>query len=111
MQDRMVIDMGFLNMFGKEPSLEEGIKAQQETKGSVLLDVRSEGDYAEGHLEGSVNIPLNKLAGIDLPKETPLFVYCLSGARAGRAVTFLTKMGYKAVNIGGVSGHESKLVR
>ena len=95
--------MGFLNMFGKEPSLEEGIKAQQETKGSVLLDVRSEGEYAEGHLEGSVNIPL--------PKETPLFVYCLSGARAGRAVTFLTKMGYKAVNIGGVSGHESKLVR
>ncbi len=103
--------MGFLNMFGKELSLEEGIKAQQETKGSVLLDVRSEGEYAEGHLEGSVNIPLNKLAGIDLPKETPLFVYCLSGARAGRAVTFLTKMRYKAVNIGGVSGHESKLVR
>ena len=76
MQDRTVIDMGFLNMFGKELSLEEGIKAQQETKGSVLLDVRSEGEYAEGHLEGSVNIPLNKLAGIDLPKETPLFVYC-----------------------------------
>ena len=60
MQDRTVIDMGFLNMFGKELSLEEGIKAQQETKGSVLLDVRSEGEYAEGHLEGSVNIPLNK---------------------------------------------------
>lgn len=38
--------MGFLNMFGKEHSLEEGIKAQQETKGSVLLDVRSEGEYA-----------------------------------------------------------------
>lgn len=53
----------------------------------MLLDVRSEGEYAEGHLEGSVNIPPNKPAGIDPPKETPLFVYCLSGARAGRAVT------------------------
>lgn len=98
-------------MFRKAPSLEEGIKIQQETPGSVLLDVRSEDEYAEGHLKGSVNIPLNKLAGIDLPKETPLFVYCLSGGRAGRAVTFLTKMGYEAVNIGGVSGSEGKLVR
>lgn len=103
--------MGILDLFGKGLSLEEGIKKQQETPGSVLLDVRSEDEYAEGHLEGSVNIPLNKLAAIDLPKETPLFVYCLSGGRAGRAVTFLTKMGYEAVNIGGVSGHESKLVR
>ena len=56
------------------------------------------------------NIPLNKLAGIDLPRNAA-FCLLFKRGKGRRAVTFLTKMGYKAVNIGGVSGHESKLVR
>lgn len=40
-----------------------------------------------------------------------LFVYCLSGARAGRAVAFLQKTGYEAVNIGGISNYKGTLVR
>lgn len=102
--------MGILDLFKGTPTLDEGLEKMKEVPNAVLLDVRSEDEYREGHVEGSINIPLNKLAAINLPKENPIFVYCLSGGRAGRAAAFLNKMGYEAVNIGGVSNYSGKLV-
>lgn len=88
--------MGLMDFFKGTPSLEEGLEKMKDVPDAVLLDVRSEQEYKDGHLEGSINLPINKIAGIDISKDTPLFVYCLSGARAGRAVTFLQKIGYDA---------------
>lgn len=102
--------MGLLNLFQNTPTLEEGLEKMKSVPNAVLLDVRSEQEYGDGHLEGSINLPVNKIPTISLPKDTPLFVYCLSGARAGRAVAFLNKMGYDAVNIGGITGYKGKLV-
>lgn len=99
-----------MDLFKKAPTIEEGLAKMAEIPGAVLLDVRSEQEYGEGHLEGSINIPVNKLPAISLPKETPIFVYCLSGARAQRAAVFLQKMGYDAVNIGGIADYNGKLV-
>lgn len=103
--------MGLLDFFKGTPSLEEGLEKMKEVPNAVLLDVRSEQEYKDGHLEGSINMPINKIAGIDISKDTPLFVYCLSGARAGRAVAFLQKIGYDAVNLGGISNYKGTLVR
>lgn len=103
--------MGLMNLFQSAPSIEEGLEKMKEVPQAVLLDVRSEDEYKDGHIEGSINIPLNKLAAIDLPKETPIFVYCLSGGRAGRAAAFLQKAGYDAVNIGGIANYNGKLVQ
>lgn len=103
--------MGLLDFFKGAPSIEEGLEKMKEVPNAVLLDVRSEQEYQDGHLEGSINIPINKIAGINFSKDTPLFVYCLSGARAGRAVAFLQKTGYEAVNIGGISNYKGTLVR
>ena len=99
--------------FHKEPeNLEEGLRRAQQTKGAVLLDVRTPEEYSGGHLPGSVNLPLDELSRIDYEKETPLFVYCRSGARSGRAVKELQKMGYRqSVNIGGVLGYHGVLER
>ena len=55
----------------------------------------------------AANIPLSSLeeaAGLTENKETPLFVYCYSGARSGQAVHVLRRMGYVNVkNIGGIA--------
>lgn len=103
--------MGWIDLFQPAPSIEEGLEKMKEVPQAVLLDVRSEDEYRDGHIEGSINIPLNKLAAIDLPKETPVFVYCLSGGRSKRATAFLQKLGYDAVNIGGITNYKGKLVQ
>lgn len=90
--------------------IEEGLQKLNETENAVLLDVRSTEEYHEGHLEGSLNIPINRLPTISLPKETPIFVYCLSGARSKRAADFLNKIGYTATNIGSIAGYHGRLV-
>ena len=53
----------------------------------VVLDVRTPGEYAQGHLEGSVNIPVEELEGrlAVVPADRPLLIYCRRGARADRA--------------------------
>ena len=102
--------MGLFDRLQDMPNLEEGIKKVQETPGAVLLDVRSVEEYRQGHLEGSVNLPINQIPTIDISKDTPIFVYCLSGARSKRAEKFLQKNGYQAENIGGLAGYKGKLV-
>jgi rhodanese-related sulfurtransferase len=64
----------------------------RETEGAMLLDVRGAEEYAEGHIPGSVNIPLQLLPmkkGLPEDLDTPLFVYCRSGGRSRRAAAFL----------------------
>ena len=74
--------------------------------GAVLLDVRERDEYAAGHIPGSVNLPLSELHSAEdrFPDmDTPLFVYCLSGARSGKAIAALKEMGYtKLTNLGSI---------
>ena len=101
--------MGFFD-FLKAPDFEEGLKRCQATPGSVLLDVREADEYADGHIFGSVNMPLSTLDGVEITipdRDTPVFIYCLSGARSAQAVSRLRKMGYRqVVNIGGIRGYK-----
>ena len=89
------------------PDIGQGVEEFRATPGAVLLDVRSRQEFQEGHIPGSQNIPLSSLeeaAGLTENKETPLFVYCYSGARSGQAVHVLRRMGYVNVkNIGGIA--------
>ena len=103
--------MGLFDLFQENIGIEEGLEKMKEVEGAVLLDVRSEEEYQEGHLEGSINLPINRLQTISIDKSVPIFIYCLSGARARRAEAFLSKSGYEAVNIGGINGYQGKLVR
>jgi rhodanese-related sulfurtransferase len=82
------------------------------TKGATILDVRSTGEYASGHIKGSLNIPLDQLEQKlgKLPKDKAIITCCLSGARSGRAVDILKSKGMEAYNGGGWSSLNS-LVR
>lgn len=67
--------------------------------GALLIDVREPGEYADGHLEGAINIPLRTLSqNLDqIPTDRQVFVYCKSGHRAGMALSSLGMLGYDNV--------------
>lgn len=71
-----------------------------------LLDVRTSEEYAEGHIEGAMNIDVKKgdfmnVALSQLDKERPVAVYCKSGRRSASAAKMLTKEGFTVVNLKG----------
>ena len=106
--------MGFLD-FLKGPDINQGVKEYSATDDAVLLDVRTPGEYREGHIPGSKNVPLqsiDKVGDIIENKGTPIFVHCLSGARSRQATAVLQQMGYSNVkNIGGISAYTGKVER
>ncbi len=106
--------MGIFNVF-KKKNIDQWIEEYKGTSGAVLLDVRSEEEYQQGHIPGSKNIPMqqiDEIASVVNDKNTSLFVYCHSGARSGRAVSAFKKMGYtSSVNIGGIIYYSGKVER
>jgi phage shock protein E len=83
-------------------------------KGATVIDVRSEAEFQEKHLPGTINIPLDRLsdeiARVAPNKEQPLLLHCLSGARSGMGEATLKKMGYRnVVNLGSYSRAEEIL--
>ena len=104
--------MGFFD-FLRGSDIDQGIKAYSETCGAVLLDVRTPQEYQQGHIPGSQNIPLQEIDRISFAvsgKDTPLFVYCHSGARSRQAVDVLRRMGYLNIeNIGGIAAYTGKV--
>lgn len=76
--------------------------------GAYVLDVRSPGEFAEGHLKGAVNIPVDELEAT-LPSMPPdrnreIAVYCRNGSCSARARGVLLKAGYARVeDLGGLS--------
>ena len=101
--------------FLKGPDINQGVKEYSTTDGAVLLDVRTPDEYRQGHIPGSKNVPLqsiSKAADMIDNKSTPIFVYCLSGARSRQAAAILKQMGYTNVkNIGGISTYAGKVER
>ena len=105
--------MGFFSFF-RSPDITEGVRVFRNTVGAVLMDVRTPSEYRNGHIEGSVNFPLDRIMDVADAigdKDTPIFVYCHSGARSAQATTLLNRMGYKNVrNIGGIVNYKEKVV-
>ena len=71
----------------------------------VIVDVRSEGEYTSGSINGALNYPLQGLPGtlLDMGVELDeaVIVYCRSGRRSAQAKTLLKQAGFKLVFDGG----------
>lgn len=74
---------------------------------AAVIDVRTPAEFAEGHLDGAVNIDwqgatfFDEIAQFD-PSGTYI-IYCRSGNRAGQAITAMTELGFTDLtNAGGV---------
>lgn len=85
--------------FGPKVNYAELVK-----QGAIIIDVRSKGEYAGGHIKGSINLPvdtltsnLNKLKD----KQKPIITCCASGMRSASAKSILKSNGYTQVHNGG----------
>jgi phage shock protein E len=73
--------------------------------GALVVDVRSPGEFASGHLSPAVNIPLDEIESA-VPKRVQdkkqvLLLHCASGIRSGMAARKLKSLGYPNVfNLG-----------
>ncbi|MGE5893965.1 MAG: rhodanese-like domain-containing protein, partial [bacterium] len=65
----------------------------------VLVDVRDESEYKEGHIPTAINIPAETFASRSeiLPKEKKIVVYCNTGSRSYMSYRKLMKMDYKNI--------------
>lgn len=72
----------------------------------VLLDVRTASEFAEGHIEGAINIDQGQSDFMEkvkaaLPTDKKIAVYCRSGRRSANAAGKLAAEGYRCVNLKG----------
>ena len=100
-----LVALGFGSLFAAEHTKDTPAEVQKAVaeKKAVLVDVREETEWADGHLKLALAFPLSKLkdakAG-DLPKEiakdTPIYLHCASGKRSLKAADRLKELGYDA---------------
>jgi rhodanese-related sulfurtransferase len=71
------------------------------TENKIILDVRTTGEYKEGHISGATLLDYYKAdfkqQAAKLDKSQPIFVYCKGGGRSESAVDILTDLGFKQV--------------
>ncbi|SNT26812.1 Rhodanese-related sulfurtransferase [Rhodococcoides kyotonense] len=80
------------------------------TEPLILLDVREDDEWQQGHAPGAVHIPMSeipsRLGEIDI--DSQLYVVCKGGGRSARVVEYLNQIGYDAVNVdGGMAAWQS----
>ncbi len=106
---------GLFERGAKTMSMREAVAAAKSRPNIRLVDVRTPKEYGQGHLPESLSVPLDEWEQIlqAVPdKSTPLYVYCLSGARSQAACRGFSRLGYtEVVNIGGIAGYEGDLER
>ena len=90
----------------------EQFKTELAKGDAVLIDVRTPGEYASGHLEGSTNIDWSakdyETHFLALDPAKPVLLYCQAGGRSGQAKEFLESKGYDVKHLEGGYGSWSK---
>ncbi|MDK2868312.1 MAG: hypothetical protein PWP51_2329 [Clostridiales bacterium] len=87
----------------KEKTVKEEVKKEVPT-GPLVIDVRTEEEFAYGAYPGSINIPLDELEdriGELEDKNRKIILYCASGARSAYGLQILKAYGYRNVENGG----------
>ena len=77
-----------------------------------VIDIRSVEKYNSSHIDGSINVPYDKLISnpdVFLKKNSKYYLYCQHGKTSYNIGKILSKMGYNIVNIDG--GYESYILK
>ncbi len=89
---------------GDHPQVDvEAVLAAPAGESPYLVDVRTPQEYADGHIPGAVNLPVDDLRPRlgELPRDRQIAVYCQVGQRGYLATRILHQAGFDAVNVGG----------
>ncbi len=98
---------GLSKLFGPKTDFSQLIK-----DGAIIIDVRTAGEFAEGHIKGSKNISVDKIqSSLAIIKKfnKPVITCCRSGARSAMAVKFLKSAGIDAYNGGPWTSLENEI--
>lgn len=81
-----------------------------------FLDVRTDGEYSDGHIPNSIHIPLqeikSRISEIEKIKDKKIIVYCRSGARSSMASKTLLKERFDVSNLtGGITSWKGEVVK
>lgn len=65
----------------------------------LFIDVREPSEFARGHVQGAINIPPSEIVAgaralANVPKDTELVLYCLSGSRSRAAMGYFHQLGF-----------------
>lgn len=86
--------------------------ARTVAENGILIDVRSQREFLEGHIPMAINVPLNEIQSgrFNLPKNKLLVLYCDSGLHSLTAARYLERRGYQVLNtIGGLTAYNKAL--
>lgn len=88
-----------MSLFQDIAANEFGQTFDKQTNEYVVVDVRTEQEYSEGHIPGSINIPVdeieNRIHELESVKDEPLLLVCRSGSRSMFAVMILANKGFE----------------
>lgn len=72
-------------------------------EGAQIIDVREANEYANGHIKGTVNIPMSEMRQRldEIDKTKPVYVHCFTGQRSYNMVLMLQAKGFDAYNVAG----------
>ncbi|CAN5873014.1 hypothetical protein BH11BAC7_BH11BAC7_16410 [soil metagenome] len=87
-------------LFGLGPKVDY---VQLMKNGAIIIDVRTRAEFQDGHIRGSVNIPLQGLESnlSKIKKDKPVIICCASGMRSASAKSILKSKGFPEVYNGG----------
>jgi rhodanese-related sulfurtransferase len=92
------------DMFRNEPdygdvSIAEAIELMEDKPDLVILDVRTVSEFEEGHIEDSINIPVDELDSRldELSQDDEILVYCRTGNRSSTAVSVMEDAGFTKI--------------
>jgi rhodanese-related sulfurtransferase len=87
------VNLPLMQSPGPERISAQDLAEQLGSKRVAVIDVREPMEFAGGHIAGSLNVPLSRLAQADLPK-SPLVLVCQSGNRSAKGVQTLLQRGH-----------------
>ncbi len=98
------------SIFGNEQTADLKTIIEQ---GAFLVDVRTAAEFMEGHVKGSVNIPLDTIPAqiASFKDKKNIIVFCRSGSRSSMSKTFLEQSGIKQVINGGAWDYVNRFVK
>ena len=92
------------------------VKELMKKEETIIIDVRTNEEYKEGHIENAINIPLREIEKENLDsipnKKANYILYCASGTRSREATKKLAFLGYKNVyDYGSIKNWDESLIK
>ena len=99
----------------RQITMQEAVEMMEKEENYIILDVRTQEEFAAGHIPGAIVIPNETIGTEEIPqlpdKDQLIMVYCRSGNRSKQASDKLVKLGYtNIVEFGGINSWPGETV-